>query len=202
MRGDYVYAQDGNLAVTVWQDTKPVVIISTQHRPTDKTTIKRKKLTGERVDVVCPQAVVDYNHHMGGVDLGDQYRQYYQVTRKFYKYIFWFMFEVCILNSFCLNHYSPCLSKKLSYLDYCVELAQQLIGNYNSRKKDGRPSTSTPRQNRLIDHYPTTVNIGKCTFCKIRRTVWYCECCDKRLCHTGEQKTDCHLNFHVTNGLL
>ena len=44
MRGDYVYAQDGNLAVTVWQDTKPVVIISTQHRPTDKTTVQRKKL--------------------------------------------------------------------------------------------------------------------------------------------------------------
>jgi len=23
------------------------------------------------VDVRCPQAIVDYNHHMGGIDLGD-----------------------------------------------------------------------------------------------------------------------------------
>ena len=34
--------------------------------------------------VTCPQVVVDYNAHMGGVDLGDQYRM---KSRKFHKYI-------------------------------------------------------------------------------------------------------------------
>ena len=29
--------------------------------------------------VTCPQVAVDYNAHMGGVDLGDQYWKYYQV---------------------------------------------------------------------------------------------------------------------------
>jgi len=39
----------------------------------------KEKGDGSIVDVRCPQAMVDYNRHMGGVDLGDQYRGYYQV---------------------------------------------------------------------------------------------------------------------------
>ena len=30
------------------------------------------------IDVRCPQAIVDYNCHMGGVDLGDQYTIRYE----------------------------------------------------------------------------------------------------------------------------
>jgi len=90
-RGDMVFRQDGNMVVTVWQDTKPVTIMSTQHDPDVTATVKRKKGDGSKVDVTCPQAVIDYNAHMGGVDLGDQYKKYYQVrmkSPKFYKYIF------------------------------------------------------------------------------------------------------------------
>ena len=113
-RGDMEFRQDGNLVATVWQDTKPVTILSTQHDPAITTTVKRKKGDGSTVDVTCPQAIVDYNAHMGGVDLGDQYRKYYQVrmkSRKFYKYI---LFEICILNSFVIHRYSPCIGKTLS----------------------------------------------------------------------------------------
>ena len=88
-RGDLVFRQNGNITVTVWQDKKPIVVISSQHNPCVTATVKRKKNTVERIDVVCPQAVVDYNTYMGGVDIGDQYRHYFQVrmkSRKFYKY--------------------------------------------------------------------------------------------------------------------
>ena len=62
---------------------------------------------------------MDYNAHIGGVDLGDQHRKYYQVrmkSRKFYKYIFWFLLRYPSLFT-------------LSYLDYRVALAQELIGD-------------------------------------------------------------------------
>lgn len=89
----------------------PLVYLATQLQP--------KQKDGNKVNVQCPQAIVDYNKHMGGVDLDDQYRKYYQVrmkTRKYYKNIFWFLFEICILNSFILYRYSACTSKNLTYI--------------------------------------------------------------------------------------
>ena len=35
-------------------------------------TVRRKKGDGSVINVTCPQLVVDFNAHMGGIDLGDQ----------------------------------------------------------------------------------------------------------------------------------
>ena len=43
---------------------------------------------------------------MGGVDRNDQIRGYYHVrlkTKKYYKYIFWFLFDLTITNSYILS---------------------------------------------------------------------------------------------------
>ena len=183
---------------SVWQDTKHVVILSTQHDPMAETSVRRKKGDGSIIDVRCPQAIVEYNCHMGGVDLGDQYRGYYQVrmkSRKFYKYIFWFLFEICILNSSILHRYSPYIGRNLTYLEYRIELAQQLIGNYCSRKRPGcQPSTSAPAPKRIsVEYFPAKTTKGRCSYCKDRRTSWHRNHCDKRLCHTGLRDTDCFL---------
>ena len=53
--------------------------------------------------VNCPQSISLYNEHMGGVDQNDQLRGYYHVRlkcRKYYKYIFWFLFDVAVINSY------------------------------------------------------------------------------------------------------
>ena len=75
--------QDGNVVVTVWQDTRPVTFISSGHNPDHTTSVRRKKGDGSIVHVA------DYNRYMGGVDKGDQYHKYYQQrmkSRKSYKY--------------------------------------------------------------------------------------------------------------------
>ena len=154
-----------------------------------------------------PQAIVDYNQHMGGVYRGDQYRKYYQVqmkSRKSYRYIFWFLFEISVLNSFVLHRYSPCTSKILNYLDFRVQLAKELIGNYCSRKTVGRPlSTGVAAPKRITTlHFPSKTKRGRCQYCKKRFTVWFCSDCDRRLCHTGERDTDCYLAFHAQKGLM
>ena len=71
----YVYHQDGNLVVTVWQDTKPVSMLSTNWDPTDTVKVNRKRKDGSRIEVNCPNVVDTYNKNMGGVDRGDQYRR-------------------------------------------------------------------------------------------------------------------------------
>jgi hypothetical protein len=35
----------------------------------------------EEIETVCPEAVINYTKHMGGVDVSDQKREYYRVGR-------------------------------------------------------------------------------------------------------------------------
>lgn len=49
------------------------------------------------------------------------------------EYIFWFLFDVAITNSFILCKEFSTLNVKA----FRVELVKQLIGNYNSRKRPG-----------------------------------------------------------------
>ena len=56
--------------------------------------------------------------------------------RKCYQYIFWFLFDVAITNSFILcKEFSPL--KIHNVKTFRVELVKQLNGNYNSRKRPG-----------------------------------------------------------------
>ena len=181
--------------------------MSTAHQPTATATVRRKKGDGSIIEVSCPHAIIDYNQYMGGVDRGDQYCKYYQVrmkSRKSYRYIFWFLFEVCILNSHILHRYSPCTTKILSYLDFRVQLARELIGEYCTRKSRGHPlSSGIPPPKRItLPHFPCKTTKGRCQHCKKRWTVWFCSECDKRLCHTGNKSTDCHLSYHTKLGVM
>ena len=206
-RGDVMTRQDGNVGVCVWQDTRPVTFMSSGHNPGHTKSIPRKRIDGTVMHVNCPISIVDYNKYMGGVDRGDQYRKYYHVhvkSRKSYKYIFWFLFEVCVFNSYVLSHYSPCNLPISSYLSYRLQLANELIGNYNSRKR--HVISKTVIHHHLVvntPHYPCKApSKGRCKLhpCK-SQTTWYCRTCDKHFCHTGDHTTDCFLIHHAQNNL-
>ena len=98
-RGDSKIRQCDDLTVSVWQDSKPVVAIATNSDQLEITTVLRKSKDGSKSEIDCPQAINLYNKYMGGVDRNDQIRGYYSVRmkgRKFYRYIFWFLFDVSI----------------------------------------------------------------------------------------------------------
>ena len=205
-KGDWAARQEGNTCVTVWQDTRPVASISTGHNPSSTKVVTRGK--GKNMKYLdCPECIFDYNRFMGGVDRGDQLRQYYHVrvkSCKSYKYIFWFLFEVCILNSYIFSRYTQCTHNK-TYLSFRQELARQLIGNYNSRKR--RTITRTVIHHDLalsIQHYPINLGSSKRGLCRFpncnSQTVWYCDRCDIRLCHG--QKKDCFSRHHVQHNLF
>ena len=71
--------------------------------------VKRKQRDGSTLMVDCPSSIVAYSKYVGGVDRGDQLRSYYHVrikSRKFYKYMFWFLFDVVVTNSYILTRYT------------------------------------------------------------------------------------------------
>ena len=105
-RGQSKTYQCGNLCVSVWQDKRPVTTIATNSDPTTSDTVQRKKRDGTSTSYSCPHSVSKYNRYMGGVDRNDQLRSYYHVrlkSRKHYKYIFWFLFDLSITNAYILS---------------------------------------------------------------------------------------------------
>ena len=204
-RGESVTRQCDELTVSVWQDNRPVVVIATNSDPTEPSTVNRKLRDGTATTIPCPQSVVSYNKHMGGVDRSDQLRGYYHVRlkgRKCYKYIFWFLFDLVITNSYilCTKHTHLNIT---STKQFRSDLAKALIGRYCSRKRPGRPSLSLPPATRFCaDHFPVrgAEKGHRCTYChnhhsRRQETVWYCNTCKKFLCHNGRED-DCFLAFH------
>ena len=76
------------------------------------------------------KSVVLYNQNMGAVDANDQLRGYYHIRLRFYKYMYWFMFDVSVTNTFVLCKHFTDLGMKT----FRKELALCLIGDYLSRR--------------------------------------------------------------------
>ena len=182
----------------VWQDNKPVTILATNSDPTKEETVKRKNKDGTTREVPCPQATRLYNMFMGGVDLSDQLRGYYHLrlkSRKFYKYIVWFLIDLAITNAYILCKNFTHL-RITSTKAFRASLAKELIGSYCSRKKVGRPSLQPAHKRiRYSAHFSVKkVRAGgkghRCHFCQTffkrrRETVWFCNTCAVYLCHSG-----------------
>ena len=192
----------------MWLDNNVVTLLSDNVQPGKTEIIRRKQKDGKHLDVPCPLEVISYNSYMGGVDRGDQLRQYYHVRykcHKYYKYVFWFLFDTSITNAFILLNHSK---QNYTIKNFRIELAKALIGNYNSRKRRSIDGPS-PSQRRIpVRHFPmkkrtgSKKGISRCHYCAKHRstpvrkeTFWYCEECKVHLCHSGTIE-DCFLKYH------
>ena len=104
-RGESKMCQSENLTISLWQDNKAVTVIATDSDPIQMDSVSCKHKDGSSHTYPCPPAIAEYNRKMGEVDNNDQLRGYYHVClkcRKYYKYIFWFLFDLMVTNSFIL----------------------------------------------------------------------------------------------------
>lgn len=165
-QGDWKFARNGNLVCTIWKDKarkKHVTVLSTQCNPVGDTVrdvVKRrvKSTTNpghfEEKYIYRPPSVAFYNKCMGGVDLHDQNRRYYNLALKsvkWWRYLFWFLLDATIINSFIL--YKETVAKPVSHLQFRLQLSKELIGQFTARKKAGRPRPSLPTgSSHVLDH--------------------------------------------------
>ena len=185
-RGDFEVVQYKNLTMYLWQDTKPVTVVSSNTNANDKTIVTHKQHDGSTIQIKCPQAIHNYNKLMGGVDLNDQIRNnynYHMKSRKSYRYIF-FLFHLSITNAFILTkNYSSTISIR-NMKQFRQQLAMALISTYHSRKRSGCPTIFTPAIKRpTLLHFPhRRSDVHCCYYCshhlhKRKRTMWKCEEC-------------------------
>ena len=78
--------QSGQLVAAVWMDNKEVQVLSTNVQPDGRGTVQRMQTDATVRSVEAPMAIISYNNWMGGVDRGDQIRQYYHLRLKSRKF--------------------------------------------------------------------------------------------------------------------
>ena len=157
-RGDSITVQAGKVSASAWMDHKTVMVMSTNCQPSSRGTVKRNQRDATSIEVPCPASIISYNSFMGGVDRGDQLRGYYRCrskSRKFYKCIFFFLFDVAITNAYILLKSSgSCPFKDLK--SFRLHLGKDLIGEYCSRRRRGRGGTIIHIL--PFRHYPMKLN--------------------------------------------
>ena len=158
---EIVCSRKNHLLFTKWHDKRDVSVLSTNCDPhAPHVLFMRKDKAGKEKQIVRkPRVIQLYNKHMGGVDLADQLRSYYAVARSsthWYKYIFWYLFDVSICNSFLLSKMLPiaAVGKPKTQLDFRLELATQLTGNFSSRKRSiAAPVVGQETAQEIMGHF-------------------------------------------------
>ncbi|CAG5047494.1 unnamed protein product [Parnassius apollo] len=158
-RGTYeerTASYDGiDLACIAWKDNKIVTMLSSYVGAEPVSTVKRfDKKTRERVDILCPKSITEYNSHMRGVDLLDSFLDRYHIrvkSRKWYIRIFFHLFDLAVINSWIIyknNAKKENVAKKniLNLGEFRNELAYVLCNSGTNENKRGRPSSSSLEQ--------------------------------------------------------
>ena len=126
-QGETVFHHKNNLLALKWMGKREAYLLSGLHKATNviskKTNYKGKKVTK-------PQPVFLYNRYMSGVDLTDQFLQYYGFLHKSVKRskkFFVHCLNMVILNAHILHKkYSD--SKKM-YWQFRIELVKHMLCN-------------------------------------------------------------------------
>jgi hypothetical protein len=111
---------DGKVQAIEWQDQRTVQMLSTIHplsrkiqkrrkapRPTSTNGPRIRKAFGDSswMDVDIPSIINNYNHHKGGVDRADQYREAFftqQTSRRNWLPLFYWLLDIALTNAYLL----------------------------------------------------------------------------------------------------
>ena len=209
-RGDLLTVQARKVSASAWVDCETVMVMSTNCQPSSCGTVNRKQRDGSSLEVPCPASIISYNKFMGVVIVGTSCVGTTAVDQRvenFYKYIYFFLFDVAITNAYILLKSSgSCPFKDLK--SFRLRLAKDLIGEYCSCRRKGRRGTVIhPLPFR---HYPIRRDKecegsrhprGHCALhhdfhhCRVL-TTWFCRECDEWLCHTGDAN-GCFMKWHT-----
>lgn len=153
---------DKEVLAFLWVDNNVVTMLTTVHEPqwqiernrrrpritnVNKTRVQATWGDSPRHSVIVlaiPQIIDDYNHHMGGVDIADQRRSYYNTQikscRNWMPLFFWLL-DVAIINSHLASTASGSnLTPTLDHATFRLELAWDLIKLANEKEKNQNPT--------------------------------------------------------------
>lgn len=210
-RGDSKIMQAGEVTAILWQDKREVRVLSTNcPDPSENVVVQKRSGVGnEKIAVNCPKPIFLYNNFMNGVDKFDQKRKPYgivQKRRKWWKYVFYFVINASVVNSFIIyessnrTHLKP---SSVTLLNFQKNLAIQLM-NHSPHLKKNQPKQDSSLSSMQSHSLVQVKGLNRqCVFCTQQnyktdsgynvRTSWKCQECDIFLC-----KVNCFVKYHET----
>lgn len=179
-KGETVCRYSKGVMIGKWRDKRDVVYISTEHVNT-VVTYRDKRATEKSK----PQAILQYNKFMGGVDRQDQYLSYYPFIRKtvrWYKKLGIHILQLLLINAHFL--YAK-YEKKKTFYDFRLEIIRVLLPEEMHKKVQHKVL------NHFVSHCERSATTGKtlrrkcklCTSKGIRKeTAYFCKDCNVGFC--------------------
>lgn len=211
-RGTLRWIREGPLVFVKWMDSKEISICSTIHPAFSGDTVMRrtKNNDGKWISHVltCPSPIIEYNKHIGGVDLSDQLLLSYSVhwkTLRWYRTFFLHFLDIAATNAYLL-HKDLCREKKqkaMTHRQFVAELSAQLCGVTVKSIPETLSKGCVKHLPVMINQTPTErsklASAGRkiCVYCrktthKKNYTPWKCEACGVALCLIGDRNC-----FHI-----
>ncbi|KAA0711894.1 hypothetical protein E1301_Tti013496 [Triplophysa tibetana] len=220
-RGSIRWLREDNLLFVEWKDRRNVLLCSTFHKAFNGDKVKRKVKGVDGVwteeEFTVPPAVLDYNKHMGGVDLSDALIGYYTVlhkTRKWYRTFFYHFVDIAVVNAFILHqHVARSKNQKpMTQKEFREALVSELAGtgpvsapgsDKTAPKNDGQNNITkiSPNHSHLPKYISGDSTFGRrlCKLCHLKTPV-KCVSCDVCLCFVA--KRQCFTLWHKSGSYM
>ncbi|XP_053964120.1 piggyBac transposable element-derived protein 4-like [Anastrepha ludens] len=198
-RGQYDYrVSNTNVAVLKWKDKRPVFILTNYIDPTKAGVVTRRERNGDRTEVACPEAVMQYNICMNYVDKFDQLKSIYAIDRKSHKWwhrIFFHFLDCAVVNAILVykeiqKEHHPQLDQldtkdfRRSVYQGILAPAQAKNGKHSRRSLSGsgpssplpvlikrhKPSVPTELRTENNMHQPERSTSRRCAKCSTKRS--------------------------------
>lgn len=142
---------DSEVSSLMWVDNKCVRLMSTYAGTNPISSVPRYRRASKESEMIpCPNVVLQYNRHMGGVDLMDSLLGRYKIkmrSRKWYLRIFYHLVDLSVINAWLLylrvmkEKGDDGKTTKLKLAEFRLELGETMcrMGKYEKTKR-GRPS--------------------------------------------------------------
>jgi hypothetical protein len=154
------FASTGRLCFLSWFDKRAVHMLTNAYMPSGDLVVehwyKAKPGDAEAVRgkvkkaISIPPAVKSYRAFMGGVDLFDQYRAYYKLQLRSFKYwhvMFFFILEAALVNAWVLysqNMKRAGLPPEFNHFEFRAAIAMKLAEEWLIRPVSSPSSTKSP----------------------------------------------------------
>ena len=173
-RGDSDARQHDGVFLVKWMDNRSVLLVSTACRPDASSDVERRqKGSQEKVKVLCPDMVKEYNRYMGGVDLMDHKLVSYGLDMrariKFYFRPFFDLMNIGMNNSYVVwSRLNP--TSKMKALEFRRHVTRSMIVSFGGRERATYNKHSKKRGAEAhvgnIQHLPSITDVRRrCRSC-------------------------------------